>query len=97
MKLAQLRKIGTLQAHHWKAAVWFAELPISCDLRTMVRVDFDLIARQNRSVSIHPYDLLRKACVEDRPISGGPDVVGILREALNAAHRIMNLKGGNTA
>jgi hypothetical protein len=88
MKLAELRKAQILQAHHWKAAEWFKQH----QNHSAVVDACHLIARNNISTRINPYELLVRVCVKGMNIGNGDAVVGILREALNACHRISHIE-----
>lgn len=93
MNIEQLRRAEQIQAHHWKAAKWFSELPANEPLLKTIQVDcLSIDTRLNqytRTSKVDPYKLLVKICVARETIMADEITLGVLREALNAVFRIM--------
>ena len=97
MTLDQLRRTEQLQAHHWKAAKWFAELPPQAEVHKTIAADCQLIhSRLNkieRQKKINVYKLLHRSCVARETIEPNELIIGVLRESLNAVFRAMCRQG----
>lgn len=97
MTLDQLRREQKIQAHHWKAAKWFAVLPPHSELIKTIAADCQLIhSRLNkieRQKNINVYKLLRRSCVARETIEPNELIIGVLRESLNAVFRAMCKQG----
>lgn len=93
MNLDRLRSAELIQAHHWKAARWFSELPNDSPALKSIAADCHLInSRLNkfeRRKTVDVYKLLFTSCVARETISTDETVIGVLREGLNAVFRVM--------
>lgn len=90
MTIDELRKTEAIQAHHWKAATWFAEQVL------MGTANVKLISVQCRefeaslsNCGIDSFDMLTRVCVSREKIPSSEKFIGVLREALNVIHRTM--------
>lgn len=95
--LDQLRREEIIQAHHWKVAKWFAELPEDSPALKSIAADGHLIDsslnKHARRQEIDPYKLLFTSCVARETILTNETVIGVLRESLNAVFREMCRQG----
>jgi hypothetical protein len=91
MTIDQLRRTELIQAHHWQAAKWFTEQVL------MGSANVKLIAVRCRefeatlsNCGIDSFELLHRAVVARETVSDSEKVIGVLREVLNIAYRVMN-------
>lgn len=97
MNLAALHREKAIQPHHWQAAKW---LQAECELHSPRSPAMMEVARRCRDLEaiqggpgIDPFSLMLKACVKQEPFTSNERVVGILREALNIVHRVVEQRG----
>lgn len=94
MNLVALHREKAIQAHHWEAAKW---LQAECELHSPRSPTMMVIAHECRVLEVFqparrpvdPFALIIQACVKHEPFSSDFRVVGVLREALNIVHRVM--------
>jgi hypothetical protein len=89
INIAALHKEKLITQNQWEAAVWFAELAPKSPPWHAVRHACNDVAELNRAHAIDPWLILNRCCVSRVTIERRDMVIGVLRESLNAVHRVM--------
>jgi hypothetical protein len=92
-----LRKEKYITQLQWEASVWFAELTPKSMPWHAVRHACNDVSELNRAHNVDPWMILNRCCVSRVTIEKRDLVIGVLREALNAVHRVMKRQGKEAA
>lgn len=88
LTIIEMRNHKVVQAHHWRAAQWFATLGLSDRRRREIARECRPIGSADAGAPVNAYRLLRDVVERGGSINAETErLVGVLRECLNLVSR----------